>query len=90
MNDQNKKLMDAPPELMLWPSRRAEISRFLTLKPNEASYISSIERGEVRPEMLFMDDLEAAQRLAEHPAILWKVANVRAHLKGRRPENSGS
>jgi predicted nucleotidyltransferase component of viral defense system len=68
----------------------AEISEFLTLKPNESSYIASIERGEVHPEMLFVDDPEAAQRLAEHPAILWKVANVRAHLKKRRPGNSAN
>jgi hypothetical protein len=68
----------------------AEISEFLKLKPNEASYIASIERGEVRPEMLFMDDPEAAQRLAEHPAILWKVANVREHLKRGRQGNSGN
>lgn len=68
----------------------AEVSEFLTLKPNEASYIASIERGEVHPEMLFIDDAEAAQRLAEHPAILWKVANVRSHLKRRRPGNSGN
>jgi hypothetical protein len=68
----------------------AEISEFLALKPNEASYIASIERGEVRPDMLFVDDPEAAERLAQHPAILWKVANVRAHLKRRRPGKSSN
>jgi hypothetical protein len=68
----------------------AEISEFLTLKPNESSYIASIERGEVRPDTLFVDDPEAAERLAQHPAVLWKVANVRAHLKRRRPGNSAS
>jgi len=67
----------------------AEISQFLTLKPNEAAYIASIERGEVRPEMLFVDDPEAAQRLAEHPAVLWKVTNVRAHLARRGKNHSG-
>jgi hypothetical protein len=83
--------VDEPPRADALVKRAwAEISRFLTLKPNEAFYIASIERGEVRPEMIFMDDPEASRCLAEHPAILWKVANVRAYLKGRRPENSGS
>lgn len=56
------------------------LSEFMTLRPNEADYIASIERGELRPELLFPDDPETAQRLAKHPAILWKVTNVRAHL----------
>ena len=58
----------------------AVLSEFITLRPNEAAYIASIERGELRPELLFADDPEAVQLLAEHPAILWKVTNVRAHL----------
>ncbi|MCJ7595848.1 MAG: nucleotidyl transferase AbiEii/AbiGii toxin family protein, partial [Desulfobacterales bacterium] len=58
----------------------AVLSDFLTLSPNEVTYIASIERGEVRPELLFADDPEAAQRVTEHPAILWKVINVREHL----------
>jgi predicted nucleotidyltransferase component of viral defense system len=58
----------------------AVLSDFMTLRPNEAAYIASIERGELRSELLFPDDLEAAQRIARHPAILWKITNVRAHL----------
>jgi hypothetical protein len=61
----------------------AVLSEFMTLRPNEAAYITSIERGKLRPELLFTDDPEAAQRIAEHPAILWKVTNVRAHLARR-------
>ena len=58
----------------------AVLSGFMTLRANESAYIASIERGELRPELLFRDDLKAAQRIAEHPEILWKVTNVRAHL----------
>jgi hypothetical protein len=61
----------------------AVVGKFLKLRPNEEAYLASIERGELRPELLFADDPEAAQRIAEHPAILWKVANVRAHLARR-------
>ena len=58
----------------------AVLSDFMTLRPNEAAYIASIERGELCPELLFPDDPEAAKRIAEHPAILWKITNVRSHL----------
>jgi len=48
----------------------AVLSNFMILRPNEAAYIASIERGELRPELIFPDDTEAAQRIAEHPAEL--------------------
>jgi predicted nucleotidyltransferase component of viral defense system len=59
----------------------AVLSEFMTLRHNEETYITSIERGELRPELLFSDDPETAKRVAEHPAILWKITNVRAHLE---------
>ena len=68
----------------------AVLNEFMTLSPNEAAYIDSIKCGEVRPELLFPYDLEAAQRIAEHPAILWKVTNVRAHLARRAKKHSGA
>ncbi len=76
--------VDAPPRADdLVKQAWAVLSEFMTLRPNEAAYIASIERGELRPELLFPDDPETAQRIAEHPAILWKVTNVRAHLARR-------
>ena len=68
----------------------AVVAKFMTLRPNEAAYIVSIERGELRPELLFADDPEAAQRIAAHPAILWKMANVRAHLARHDKKHSGA
>lgn len=59
------------------------VEKFMTLRPNEEAYIASIERGELHPELLFTDDPESAKRIEKHPAILWKVANVRAHLARR-------
>ncbi len=77
--------VDAPPradELV-----KQVISEFMTLRPNEAAYIASIERGELRPELFFTDAPEAAQRIAGHPAILWKVSNARSHLARRAKKN---
>jgi len=77
--------VDVPPRAdELVKQAWAVLSEFMTLRPNEAAYIASIERGELRPELLFTDDPEAAQRIAGHPAILWKVTNVRAHLARRK------
>ena len=56
---------------------------FLKLKTYEKEYLDSIEKGEIRPEKLFPNDPTEAQIFAAHPAILWKVANVRTHLKNK-------
>jgi predicted nucleotidyltransferase component of viral defense system len=58
----------------------AGISPLLTLSDNEAEYIVSIQRGELHPELLFPNDPDEGSRLAEHPAILWKLVNVRTHM----------
>jgi predicted nucleotidyltransferase component of viral defense system len=60
----------------------ASVSPFMTISDNEAKYIASVQRGELYPELLFPDDPKEAQRVASHPAILWKLVNARAHLAG--------
>jgi hypothetical protein len=63
---------------------RGIISPFMKLDDNEAKYIASIQQGELYPELLFADDPEEGKRLALHPAILWKLLNVRVQLaKGK-------
>jgi len=59
------------------------VGEFMAVKPNEEAYLAFVERGELRPELVFPDDPEAAQRIADHPAILWKLTNVRKHLARR-------
>ena len=39
---------------------------------------------ELRPDLLFPDDAELADRLSSHPALLWKAQNAREHAAGRR------
>jgi hypothetical protein len=43
-----------------------------------------LSRGELYPELLFSDAPEEAKRMADHPAILWKLVNARAHLAQRK------
>jgi hypothetical protein len=56
------------------------VQPLVTLKPDEREYISAIHRGESRLDLLLPDDPDAARRIAEHPAIQWKLLNVRRHL----------
>lgn len=53
----------------------------VALEPNERDYISAIHRGESRLDLLFPEDPETAGRIAEHPAIQWKLSNVRGYLE---------
>ncbi|MGA9752486.1 MAG: nucleotidyl transferase AbiEii/AbiGii toxin family protein [Acidobacteriota bacterium] len=56
-------------------------ARFVTLAANEEAYLAAIGRGELALEHLFPSAPPEAARLAHHPALLWKITNVREHLK---------
>ena len=58
-------------------------ARFVTLAANEEAYVKAVDRGELSLDLLFPDSPEKSTRLAHHPALLWKIANVREHLKQR-------
>ena len=59
----------------------ATVAPLLSLDAHEEAYLAAIEQGELKPELLFPDDSIIAARVAEHPAILWKIQNVRARAK---------
>ncbi len=68
----------------------AVVAPFLKLAPEEREYTAAIQRGELRTDLLFPDGPEAGKRLGEHPAIQWKLLNVRGHmarLKGQRKQS---
>jgi hypothetical protein len=62
----------------------AVVDPLLRLTPAEREYTDRIQVGELRPDLLFPDDLELTARVARHPALLWTSENARRHLKGRR------
>lgn len=45
----------------------------------EREYIERTHMGELLPELLFPDDEALAERIRRHPAVLWKLENVRKH-----------
>jgi predicted nucleotidyltransferase component of viral defense system len=49
----------------------------LQLRPEEKEYLAGIEIGSARTELLFADNPEQAMQIATHPAIEWKLKNVR-------------
>lgn len=68
----------------------AKVVPLLSVESPEEAYLAAIHQGELRTELLFPNDAAEAARIAEHPAILWKLANVRAHLKrpSRKPKRA--
>ena len=52
----------------------------VTLDDEEREYTDRVHAGELLPELLFPDDEELTNRLKHHPALLWKIENVKRHL----------
>jgi hypothetical protein len=63
----------------------ARASSLLSLQNHEAEYINAIHRGELRLDLLFPNDAAEAARLARHPALLWKLENVRSYRSRKNP-----
>jgi len=57
----------------------AVLGRFFDLSAEEKDYIESANRGDLHMELLFPGKAEEAMRIAAHPAIQWKINNVKAH-----------
>ncbi|MGC8722570.1 MAG: nucleotidyl transferase AbiEii/AbiGii toxin family protein [Acidobacteriota bacterium] len=72
---------EAPDRTVLIEAAWGFAARFVTLAPNEEAYVAAVGRGELALEHLFPSAPQEAARLAQHPALLWKIANVREHLK---------
>jgi hypothetical protein len=56
----------------------SRVEPLLSLEANEQEYVAAVQRGELRLDLLFPDNAAEATRLASHPAIQWKIANVQA------------
>ena len=61
----------------------SRLAPLLALTPQERDFVDRLHRGELDPSLLFPGDPGEAERLARHPALLWKARNARSH-HGRR------
>ena len=55
----------------------------LRLTDLEKEFVDRLQVGELKPELLFPDHPEIAERIGRHPALLWKAENAAAHARGR-------
>jgi len=64
------------------------VQHLLDLAPSEKGYLTAIQQGELRAELLFKENSADYRLVTGHPAIEWKLANVRSHLekKGKRKD----
>ncbi|MBC8515157.1 nucleotidyl transferase AbiEii/AbiGii toxin family protein [bacterium] len=58
----------------------AVVAPLLDLKPKELEYVERLQEGDLRPGLLFPDDPTMTDRVANHPAVLWRLKNIRRHI----------
>ena len=56
------------------------LSSLFVLSEGEEEYVTAISSGEVHLDLLFPPDSVEIERLSKHPALAWKIQNVRAQL----------
>lgn len=76
--DQTPRVQD------LVDSVRSVVAPLLELSRSEQAFVTAVAAGDAPTELLFPDDPQARGVLANHPALAWKLTNVRRHL-GRHP-----
>jgi predicted nucleotidyltransferase component of viral defense system len=57
----------------------SQVEPLMSLKSHEKEYIDAIHRGELKLDLLFHNNEKEIALLGKHPAILWKLENVRMH-----------
>jgi hypothetical protein len=62
------------------------VGPWLKLTAAEREYVERLKVGELNPELLFPQDPDMADKLRQHPALLWKAKNARSVV--RRTPNS--
>jgi len=64
---------------------RAELGVVLPLTKKELAFLTRLlDDGEIEPALITHDD-DLAQKIANHPGLLWKATNVQRHKERTRP-----
>jgi hypothetical protein len=58
----------------------SKVESLMSLRSHEKEYLDAIQRGELKLELLFANNAKATSLFRRHPAISWKLENVRLHL----------
>jgi len=75
---------DTPNAADLQTKAWATVGPLLVLDDAEVEYTNRLQRGELRPELLFPGDSQLAARIKNHPALVWKAENARKHATSKR------
>lgn len=76
---------DRPPAQALKDAAWTAIAPLVELNAGEREYCARLQAGELRPELLFPEAGDLADRVRRHPALLWKAENARRHAAGMTP-----
>jgi hypothetical protein len=57
----------------------AVVEPLMKLAANEKAFFDAIQAGDLRPDLLAGQEQSLVDRIGRHPAILWKIQNVREH-----------
>lgn len=64
---------------------RTALSVVLPMDASQLKFLNRLlDAGEIDPSLL-TDDADMHDRIAQHPALLWKALNVRQHRRGQPP-----
>jgi len=72
-------LKEVPDRLSLIAHAKEVLRPMLELDEAQLEYVERLQLGDYRPELLLPFDLDLAERLRFHPALLWKAKNAKEH-----------
>lgn len=74
-------LGEAPERLELINRAQDMLRPMLELEPEQIEYVERLQKGEYCPELVLPFDPALAEELRQHPALLWKAQNAKAHAE---------
>jgi len=75
---------DRPTSAELIAASWEKVGPMLDLDASQREYSDGLQRGNLRPDLLFPDDDDMVDVLVQHPALRWKVANARKRSQNPR------
>lgn len=74
-------LGEAPERLDLINRAQNVLRPMLDLEPEQIEYVERLQKGEYCPELVLPFDPALAEKLRQHPALLWKAQNAKPHAQ---------
>lgn len=72
-------LKEVPDRLPMIAQAKEVLRPMLELDEAQSEYVKRLQVGDYRPDLLLPFNLDLAERLKLHPALLWKARNAKEH-----------